>query len=78
MLRHTRAMHLYRQGMPLALLADFLGHASIEATRIYAYADAEMKRAAIDKANPLSDQTASPQPVWGGDEDLILKLSGLI
>ena len=36
--RHTRAMHLYRQGLPLALLADYLGHASIESTRIYAKA----------------------------------------
>ena len=77
MLRHTRAMHLYRQGMPLPLLADFLGHASIESTRVYAYADAEMKRAAIQKADPLSAQTAETQPVWEGDEDMILKLAGL-
>jgi site-specific recombinase XerD len=77
MLRHTRAMHLYRQGLPLPLLADYLGHASIESTRIYAYADAEMKRAALEKADPLHNQTPRPQPVWQGDEDMILKLSGL-
>jgi integrase/recombinase XerD len=78
MLRHTRAMHLYRQGMPLPLLADFLGHASIESTRIYAYADAEMKRAALQKANPLSDPAEESRPVWEGDEDMILKLAGLV
>jgi len=39
MIRHTRAMHLYKHGMPLPLLAEFLGHSSIETTRIYAYAD---------------------------------------
>jgi integrase/recombinase XerD len=77
MLRHTRAMHLYRQGLPLPLLADYLGHASIESTRIYAYADTEMKRIAIEKADPLHNQTPQPQPIWAGDEDMILKLSGL-
>jgi len=77
MLRHTRAMHLYRQGLPLPLLADYLGHASIESTRIYAYADTEMKRIAIEKADPLHNQTPPPQPTWAGDEDMILKLSGL-
>jgi len=77
MLRHTRAMHLYRQGLPLPLLADYLGHASIESTRIYAYADTEMKRIAIEKADPLHNQTPPPQPIWAGDEDLILKLAGL-
>jgi integrase len=77
MLRHTRAMHLYRQGLPLPLLADYLGHASIESTRIYAYADTEMKRIAIEKADPLHNQIPPSQPIWAGDEDMILKLSGL-
>lgn len=77
MLRHTRAMHLYRRGLPLPLLADYLGHASVESTGIYAYADTEMKRIAIEKADPLGNQTPQPQPIWAGDEDMILKLSGL-
>jgi integrase/recombinase XerD len=77
MLRHTRAMHLYRQGLPLPLLADYLGHVSIESTRIYAYADTEMKRIAIEKADPLHNQTPPPQPIWAGDDDMILKLAGL-
>lgn len=51
-LRHTRAIHLYRGGMPLALLSEFLGHVSVETTRIYAYADTEVKRDAIEKATP--------------------------
>jgi site-specific recombinase XerD len=78
MLRHTRAMHLYHQGMPMMLLSEYLGHRSEETTKVYAYADTEMKRAAIDKAD-LVRKGASPQiPVWDGDEDMILKLSGLI
>jgi site-specific recombinase XerD len=77
MLRHTRAMHLYRQGMPLHLLSEFLGHASYETTKVYAYADTEMKRVAIEKADILRDGMPPPEPLWTDDEDLILKLSGL-
>jgi integrase len=35
MFRHGRAMSLYRNGMPLALLSEFLGHANPETTLIY-------------------------------------------
>jgi len=36
MLRHSRAMHLYQAGMPLALLTEWLGHADPETTLVYA------------------------------------------
>jgi site-specific recombinase XerD len=77
--RHSRSIHLYRSGMPLALLSEWLGHAQLETTMIYAYADTEMKREAIQKAtgnnNPLvgNDQI----PIWKGDDQLIRKLYGL-
>jgi len=77
MLRHTRAMHLYRQGMPIHLLSEFLGHANYETTKIYAFADTEMKRLAVAKADILRDGMPHPEPLWSDDEDLILKLSGL-
>jgi integrase len=50
MFRHSRALHLYRKGVPLPLISEWLGHANIETTLIYAYADTEMKREAIEKA----------------------------
>jgi site-specific recombinase XerD len=78
MLRHTRAMHLYHQGMPMMMLSEYLGHASEETTKIYAYADTEMKRAAIDKADIVRGESPSLAPVWENDEEMILKLSGLI
>jgi site-specific recombinase XerD len=78
MLRHTRAMHLYHQGMPMMLLSEYLGHASEETTKVYAYADTEMKRAAIDKADIIRNGNMPPDPIWENDEDMILKLSGLI
>ena len=77
MLRHTRAMHLYRQGMPIHLLSEYLGHVSYETTKIYAYADTEMKRLAVAKADALRDGMPPPEALWTNDEDLILKLSGL-
>ena len=51
MLRHSRAMQLYRKGMSLAMIGQLLGHANPETTLIYAYADTEVKRNAISKAS---------------------------
>lgn len=75
-LRHTRAIHYYRDGMPLALVAEQLGHASVESTKIYAYADSEMKRAAMQRTEQNRNATPQPTP-WQNDEDMILRLSGL-
>lgn len=50
MVRHSRALSLYRKGVPLPLIAEWLGHSNLETTLIYAYADTKMKRTAIDKA----------------------------
>lgn len=75
-LRHTRAIHLYRSGFPLALLAEYLGHVHVETTRIYAYADTEMKRAAIRKADP-NNLAAQEAAIWKGDDDIIKRLYGL-
>ena len=43
-------MHLYRRGMSISMIGQFLGHSREETTLIYAYADTEMKRKAIEKA----------------------------
>lgn len=47
--RHTRAMHLYMAGMPLEMVAQWLGHSQMETSLIYANATTEMKRAAVKK-----------------------------
>lgn len=76
MFRKSRSMHLYRSGMPLALLAEFLGHEDPETTLIYAYADTEMKRKAIEKAT--LKEAALPEnaewAIWEGDDDIISRL----
>ena len=77
MLRHTRAMHLYQDGVPLTLISEFLGHAQIETTRVYAYADTEMKRKAIQKANSTTPHTI-PDAIWNTDDkEMMRKLAGL-
>ena len=76
-LRHTRAIHLYRSGMPMTLLSEYLGHSNTETTKIYAYSDAEMKREAIRKAN--ADLPLKNIPVDDNIDytDFLNKLCGL-
>ena len=77
MIRHTRAMHFYREGMPRIMLAEYLGHADIQTTKIYASADTEMKRKAMIKANGSHNDAPEPLAIWEDNEDMILRLSGL-
>ena len=75
-LRHSRAMHLYRAGMPLVLLSEFLGHADVNTTRVYAWADTETKRQAIQKISGNLNES-SVAPIWENDEEMIKRLYGL-
>jgi site-specific recombinase XerD len=50
MLRHSKAMHLLENGVNLIYIRDILGHASIVTTEVYAKANPEMKRHAIEAA----------------------------
>jgi site-specific recombinase XerD len=76
MFRRSRSMHLYRSGMPLALLAGFLGHENPETTLIYSFADTEMKRAAIEKASEKNVRLEGigESAIWEGDDDIIGRL----
>jgi len=80
MFRHSRSMHLYRSGMPMVLLVEWLGHAQITTTLVYANADTEMKRNAIEKAtsrlNPLVSGDIDYLE-WEDDEAIIRQLYGL-
>jgi len=53
MLRHSRAMHLYQHGMELTLVSQWLGHVQLDTTLVYARADTEQKRKAIESATPM-------------------------
>ena len=75
MLRHSKAVHLLQAGVNLIYIRDFLDHADIKTTEIYARADTELKRKAIENAYPnLVDQDL---PDWNNNTDLMSWLSGL-
>lgn len=48
LLRHSKAMHLLQAGVNLIYIRDLLGHSDVTTTEIYARADAEMKRRALE------------------------------
>lgn len=78
--RHSLAMSLYRNGVDLSLISQWLGHANIETTLIYAHADTEIKRRAIEQAvpadSPLKSHLDATQ--YMVDDKLLLKqLCGL-
>lgn len=79
LLRHSRAMHLYHHGMDLTLVSQWLGHANLSTTLIYAHADTEMKRSAIEKATgdyfPKAFAESSPYDV--NDDAVLKRLYGL-
>lgn len=74
LLRHSRAMHLYQNGMDLTLIQQWLGHAQLKTTHIYAYADTEHKRKAIEKSttanNPLRGKHSCERFVVTNEERL--------
>ena len=78
--RHSRAMHLYQGGMDLTLVSQWLGHANLQTTLIYAHADTEQKRKAIELATG-SMSPVKKNPSSGvytvNDEDTLRKLYGL-
>jgi site-specific recombinase XerD len=58
--RHTKAMHLLQAGKPLTTIQAILGHADIKTCTIYASADVDMKRQALEKADHLTPTPTVP------------------
>lgn len=74
-LRRSRATHLIQAEVNLIYIRDLLGHADVSTTEIYARADAETKRKAIQDAyEPL---TPDLLPDWTSDTSLIGWLDSL-
>jgi site-specific recombinase XerD len=67
-LRHTKGMHLLQSGISLDMIRDFLGHVDVKTTEIYARANLEMKRNALEKIKPSCVQTI---PCWQQNKDLL-------
>lgn len=74
-LRHSKAVHLLRSGVPLIYIRDLLGHASVTTTEIYAKVDAEETRKALEGAYEVPSQ--EDIPAWENDKSLMSWLSEL-
>jgi len=74
-LRHSKAVHLLRSGIPPIHIRDFLGHVSVTTTEIYAKVDAEQKRKALEGAYEVPSQEVVPD--WQNDKGLMAWLSEL-
>lgn len=52
-LRHTAAMELLHRGVGCTVIALWLGHESVETTRVYLHADLEVKEKAMERTRPI-------------------------
>jgi len=75
MFRRMRATQLYRNGVDLPLVSRLLGHARLETTQVYASPSLKMLRDAITSVE--SPEQNAEKPIWEGDENMMLRLSGL-
>lgn len=73
--RHTKGMHLLQSGVSMDIIRDFLGHVDISTTQIYARANLEMKRKALDGVSATSP--VQPIPSWKEDHSLLEWLHSL-
>ncbi|SDB54323.1 tyrosine-type recombinase/integrase [Butyrivibrio sp. INlla16] len=76
-LRHSIAMAMYKKGVPLSYIKDFLGHSDISSTSIYAYADSDTIAEAIASIEhePANNKTNTKN--WKGKEADLLAFCGL-
>lgn len=74
-LRHSKAMHLLQAGVNLIYIRDFLGHVDSSTTEVYARADSEMKRKAIEDA--YVNLVPKTVPKWEEDGNLMKWLNSL-
>lgn len=67
-MRHTTAMELLSSGVDLIYIRDLLGHSSVTTTEVYARADAQMKRKAIEAAS--KEIVPKEDALWDANPDL--------
>ena len=73
--RHTKGMHLVQAGVSIEIVRDFLGHQEVATTQVYARANLEMKRKALEK---VADGSTFPEvPSWKKDRALLEWLDAL-
>jgi site-specific recombinase XerD len=73
--RHATAIFLLASGVDVTVIRSWLGHASLDTTNIYARANLETKRKALEKVDP-SVRPSKP-PRWKRDVELLKWLDSL-
>lgn len=77
MLRHSVAMSMYKNGIPISYVKDFLGHSDISTTSIYAYADNEDIKKALEAVQENIPSSNVKEKKWKGKEKDLIKFCGL-
>lgn len=75
--RHSKAMHMLQAGVPLVIIRDILGHVDVKTTEVYARADLEMKRRALETTAASPCAPNAPTLRWREDRELMAWLKAL-
>lgn len=80
MLRHSIAMAMYKKGIPISYVKDFLGHSSLMTTAIYSYADEETIAKALESIDheEFDNKGFRKEKKWKGKEAYLLEYCGLV
>ena len=68
--RHSKSVHLLQSGVNLIYIRDFLGHSDCSSTQIYAKADIETRRKALEAAY-VDILPTNELPDWSDDKNLM-------
>lgn len=74
-LRHSKAVHLLQAGVPLIYIRDFMGHADVSTTEVYARCEASEVRAALERSARIDIEVE--EPVWQRDGSILGWLESL-
>lgn len=75
-IRHSKAVHLLQSDVPLIYIRDFLGHAELSTTEIYARCDSSAVRKALEKSNGI--EVDLEEPVWQRESSIMQWLESLV
>lgn len=73
--RHTVGVGLVASGVDVTVIRDWFGHVSLDTTNIYARADLETKRRALEQMDPSTKPGKAPR--WKRNADLLTWLDAL-
>lgn len=73
--RHSVGVQLVAAGVDVSVIRNWLGHARLDTTNLYARANLETKRKALDQVDPTTRPSKPPR--WKQDPDLLTWLDSL-